>query len=132
MDSETFPTIVHHGNNIKRLRDILGIKQETMAQQLGLTQQAVSKLEQREQIDDETLKKIASVLHISVDAIKNFNDEATVTFITNTFNNQNSSDITNYGSMCTINPIEKIIELYERLLKTEQEKAALLEKIVKD
>ncbi len=86
----------------------------------------------QEQIDDETLQKVADVLHIPTDAIKNFNDEATVTFITNTFNNQNSSDVTNYGSMCTINPIEKIVELYERLLKIEQEKSALLGQCRKD
>ena len=119
--------VIHHGNNIRRLRDILGVKQEIIASELGWNQQTVSRLEQKEQIDDETLQKVAGILHISVDAIKNFNDEATVTFITNTFNNQNATDITNYGSMCTINPIEKIIELYERLLKTEQEKIAQLE-----
>ena len=131
MDIATKPRI-HHGNNIKRLRDILGIKQDIIASELGLTQQTVSKLEQKEQIDDETLQKVAGILHIPIDAIKNFNDEATVTFITNTFNNQNATDITNYGSMCTVNPLEKIIELYERLLKTEQEKVSLLEECRKD
>jgi len=40
----------------------------------------------------------------------------------------NNHDIvtSNFSYMCPINPIEKIIELYERLLKTEQEKVALL------
>ena len=132
MNVDTKHRRIHHGNNIKRLRDILGVKQEIIASELGWTQQFVSKLEQKEQIDDETLQKVADVLHIPTDAIKNFNDEATVTFITNTFNNQNSSDVTNYGSMCTINPIEKIVELYERLLKIEQEKSALLGQCRKD
>ena len=116
----------HHGNSIKRLRDILGIKQEVIASELGWTQQTVSKLEQKEQIDDETLQKVADVMHIPIDAIKNFNDEATVTFISNTFNDHNSSAITNFGNSCAINPVEKIIELYERLLKTEQEKLSML------
>ena len=118
--------VIHHGNNIRRLRDILGVKQEIIASELGWNQQTVSRLEQKEQIDDETLQKVAGILHIPVDAIKNFNDDATVTFITNTFNNHDIVT-SNFSYMSTINPIEKIIELYERLLKTEQEKIAQLE-----
>jgi len=133
METNIVPRRIHHGNNIKRLRDILGIKQEIIAQELGWTQQGISKLEQKELIDDETLKKIADILHIPIDAIKNFNDEATVTFIANTFNNHDAA-VSNFGYSYNFtynfNPIEKIVELYERLLKTEQEKVALLEKRV--
>ena len=131
MNVDTKHRRIHHGNNIKRLRDILGVKQEIIASELGWTQQFVSKLEQKEQIDDETLQKVADVLHIPTDAIKNFNDEATVTFITNTFNNHDIVT-SNFTCMSTINPIEKIVELYERLLKTEQEKVFLLEGRLKD
>ena len=130
MDTSNISRRAHHGNNIKRLRDILGIKQEIIAQELGWTQQTVSKLEQKEIIDDEILQKVASILHIPADAIKNFNDEATVTFIANTFNNHDTAT-SNFGYSYNFNPIEKIIDLYERLLKTEQEKAVLLEKRVK-
>ena len=45
----------------------------------------------------------------------------------NTFNDSPSSASYNY----TFNPVEKITELYERLLKTEQEKNAWLEKLLK-
>ena len=34
----------HQGRNIKRIREILGIKQDVLAVDLGLTQQAVSLL----------------------------------------------------------------------------------------
>ncbi len=125
MNVDTKYRRIHHGNSIKRLRDILGIKQEVIASELGWTQQTVSKLEQKEQIDDETLQKVADVMHIPTDAIKNFNDDATVTFITNTFNNHDYVT-SNFTCMSTINPVEKIIELYERLLKTEQEKLSML------
>ncbi len=57
---------VHQGKNIKRFRDILGVKQETLAEKLEMTQQAFSKLEQKEQIDEKTLKKVAEILHIPV------------------------------------------------------------------
>ena len=77
MNTDTASPKVHHGRNVKRLREILGVKQEVLADKLELSQQTVSKLENKELIDDETLGKIASALHIPVETIKNFNDEAT-------------------------------------------------------
>ena len=46
-DSKT----VHEGKNIKRIREILGIKQDALAIELGLSQQAISQLEQKETLD---------------------------------------------------------------------------------
>ena len=121
---------VHHGRNIKRLRDILGVKQEAIATELDITQQSVSKLETKELIEDELLDKIAAILHVPVDAIKNFNEEATVNFIANTFQ-EGSIGNTNYGTnniQCSFNPIDKIVELYDQIVKTEREKSELLER----
>jgi transcriptional regulator with XRE-family HTH domain len=129
MDIDTLPRPkVHHGRNIKRLRDILGVKQETIAIELDLTQQAISKLEAKEVIDDETLNKVAGILKVPVEAIKNFNDESTFSFIANTFNSHDTS-IGGLAYQCTFNPIDKIIELfeenkklYERMLEMERNK----------
>ena len=38
---------VHQGRNIKRFRDILGVKQETLADKMEMTQQSFYKLEQK-------------------------------------------------------------------------------------
>ena len=120
METETLERPkIHHGRNIKRLRDILGVKQEQIAFELNLTQQAVSKLEQKDVIDDETLVKVAKVLKVPVEAIKNFDDEATISFVANTFND---STAVGYNYYCTFNPIDKIVELYERMLEMEREK----------
>jgi transcriptional regulator with XRE-family HTH domain len=54
-DSMTTP---HHGRNVKRIREILGIKQEALAMDLGISQQAISSLEQREALDKDLLEKI--------------------------------------------------------------------------
>ena len=59
-----------------------------------------------------------------MEAIKNFNDEATFNNVANSF--QDNSYLINYQ----FNPIEKIIELYDVLLKSEKEKIALLEKLL--
>ena len=121
---ETTPYTVQHGRNVRRLREILNVKQETVAAELNISQQAMSKIEQKEKIEDETLEKISKVLGVPANAIKGFNDEAVIHVIANTFNDSSSS----IGYSYTFNSIEKITELYERLLKLEQEKYALLEK----
>jgi len=49
---------IHEGRNVKRIREMLGIKQDALAMELGLSQQAVSSLEQKEALDKEVLKKL--------------------------------------------------------------------------
>lgn len=131
MDADTvIMPRVHQGRNIKRFRDILGVKQETLAAKLEMTQQAFSKLEQKEQIDEKTLSKIAEALQIPVEAIKNMTDEAAFNIIGNTFQNDSSAYV--YQYKCNFNPIDKVVELYERMLKTEQEKVSLLQEALRD
>ena len=42
---------IHHGKNIKKVREIIGMKQETLAIKLDMTQQAISQLEQKEIVE---------------------------------------------------------------------------------
>lgn len=49
---------IHLGHNVKRIREILGIKQDTLATQLGLSQQAISSLEQKETLGLPMLNKV--------------------------------------------------------------------------
>lgn len=121
---------VHQGRNIKRFRDILGVKQEALAAELDMTQQAFSNLEQKEQIDEKTLNKVAAVLQIPVEALKNMTDEAAVNIVANTFNSHDTSTSISYYPI--FNPIDKVVELYERMLKAEQEKVSLLQEAFRD
>ncbi|MBS9461003.1 helix-turn-helix transcriptional regulator [Flagellimonas sp. 389] len=115
----------HIGRKIGRIRELRGMKQETLAEELGISQQAVSNIENSEKVDDAKLEEIASVLGVTKEGIENFSEEAVFNIINNTFKD-NSSNNNNY--LCTINPIEKIIELYERLVQAEKQKVASLEK----
>jgi transcriptional regulator with XRE-family HTH domain len=117
------PLNQHIGRKISRIRELRGIKQEAFATELGVSQQTVSRIEQSEEIEADVLEKIATILGITPGAIKNFNEEAVFNIISNTFQD-NSSNNNNY--LCTINPLEKVIELYERLLQSEREKIELL------
>lgn len=114
---------IHIGRKISKLRELKGIKQEALAAELGISQQAVSKIEQSAEIEDEALDKIAKVLGLTPEAIKAFSEDAVFNIIANTFTD-NSQNNNNY--LCTINPLEKIVELYERLLTSEREKVELL------
>ena len=75
-------------------------------------------------MDAPILVNVAKSLKVPMEAIKNFNDEATFNNVANSF--QDNSYLINYQ----FNPIEKIIELYDVLLKSEKEKIALLEKLL--
>jgi len=121
------PKPIHEGRNVKCIREILGIKQDTLAMDLGLSQQSISQLEQKETIDKDLLEKVAKSLGVSPEAIKNFNEQAAINNINNTYEN---SSVTMFSYQ--FNLIEKIVDLYEALLKAEREKCALLEKLLQE
>lgn len=124
----------HIGRKISRIRELRGIKQEALAHELGVSQQTVSRIEASETVEEEILTKIAGVLGVNPEAIKNFNEEAAINY----FNNFNDSSSSTFNNLCTFNPLDKLMEmveenrkLYERLLKSEQDKTELLERFMK-
>ena len=132
METSTKPSNTHIGRKISRIRELRGIKQETLASELGVSQQTVSKMEQSEVLEDDVLEKIAKILGVTTDAIKNFSEEAVVNYF-NTFNQTVSSSNFGHNNTCTFNPLDKLMELveenkklYERLLQAEKEKNELL------
>ena len=126
---------VNHGRNVKRFREMFGIKQEALAYELGddWNQKKISLLEQKEVIEDPLLEQIARVLKLPAEAIKTFDDEVAINIISNTFHD----NAVNMNYQCTLNPIEKIVQLheekialYERMLKEKDEMMGRLEKIL--
>lgn len=125
-------TSTHIGRKICRIRELRGMKQEHMASELGVSQQAVSKMEQSAHLEDEVLEKVARILGVPAAGIKEFSEEAVFNIISNTFHNSSSDSSTLITSSLnyqpTFNTVEKIVELYERLLASEREKIELLRK----
>ncbi|WP_394776075.1 helix-turn-helix domain-containing protein [Flavobacterium sp.] len=120
----------HIGRKISRIRELRDMKQEALAQALGTNQQAISAIENSETIDDEKLIEIAKVLGVTVEAIKNFSEEAIFNIIGNTINNHdNASMNSNVQYQPTFNPLDKVVELYERLVQVEKDKIEYLEKL---
>lgn len=120
----TEPKISHEGRNVKRIREIMGIKQDRLASELGLSQQTISQLEQKEKIDPQTLERIADALNVPIETIKNFDEEKAI------YNIQNNYDSSTSNVNYQFNSIDKIVELYEALIKSEREKVALLESVM--
>ena len=123
---------VHEGKNVKRIREILGIKQEALALDLGISQQAISSIEQKEALDKDLLEKVAKALKVSPEAISNFNEEAAINVISTTFTSHDNSTSIAYQSTLNFNPVDKLVELYEALLKSEREKIVFLEKMLRE
>lgn len=121
----------HIGRNISRIRELRGMKQEALAIAIGVSQQSVSNIEASETIDEEKLQAIAEVLGVSAEAIKNYSDETVLNNIQNNYDGSviNSGPTVNHN--CTFNPLDKVVELYERLVQAEKDKVEYLEKLLK-
>lgn len=130
---------IHEGRNVKRFREMLGIKQEALAYELGddWNQKKISLLEQKESIETALLQEIADVLKIPVEAIRNFDEDQAITFISNTFNDQSNGY--NFHPTFHFNPIEKWLEameenkkLYERMLKEKDDMIMTLQAVLEN
>ena len=120
----------HIGRKISRIRELRGMKQEALAAELGMSQQSVSHLEQSETIEDEKLEKVAKALGVTKEGIENFSEES----IFHNINNFNDNSVNNgplNNFYCTFNPLDKVVELYEKLVEAEKEKVRYLEELLK-
>ncbi|MEN2487573.1 helix-turn-helix transcriptional regulator [Flavobacterium sp. B11] len=126
----------HIGRKISRIRELRDMKQEALAQALGISQQTISTIENSETIEEDRLAEIAKALGVTVEAIKNFSEDGMINYF-NTFNDAVSGNNFNHYNTCTFNPLDKLMEaveenkkLYERLLQAEKDKIEYLEKLL--
>jgi transcriptional regulator with XRE-family HTH domain len=129
---------IHQGRNVKRFREMLGVKQEALAFDLGndWNQKKISMLEQKDIIEEDMLRQISKALKIPVEAFQNFDEEQAINIISNTFDNGAFLN-TGHSATFNVNPIEKLIQiheekiaLYERMLKEKDEMMQRLEKLI--
>jgi transcriptional regulator with XRE-family HTH domain len=125
---------IHEGRNVKRFREMLGMKQEALAFALGedWTQKKVSLVEAKETVELPLLERISEVLKIPVDAFKNFDEEQAVAIISNTFNTHDySNGVINYSTI-NINPVEQWLASLEEVKRLNAEKMELYERMLRD
>ncbi len=130
---------IHEGRNVKRFREMLSIKQDALAFELGedWNQQRISLLEQKETVDPALLKQISEVMKIPVEAFQNFDEEQAINIIANTFDNGAMLNAVNNNPTFNVNPLAEIkqlheekMALYERMLKEKDEMIARLELLI--
>lgn len=91
---------ISYRRKISRIRELKDMKQEALAQALGTHQQAISAIENSENIDEEKLKEVAKVLGVTVEAIKNFSEE----------------NVINYLMLFTIMTLVIVMELFNQII----------------
>jgi transcriptional regulator with XRE-family HTH domain len=130
---------LHIGRKISRVRELeKRWKQDTLAKELGITQQAVSKIEQSESLEEATLERVAKALGVTVDFIKNYTDPVINNIQNNYEGSRTESNVKNQN--CIINDsvdkwleaLEEIKRLNAALLKEKDEKIALLQQLLED
>lgn len=126
METKDYTNMLHLGRKIERVRRLRGMTQTELGEALGITKQAVSKMEQTEQFDNERLKVIAEALGVTEDGLKKFNEETVLYNTINFYENcgVSSASINAHSEIDTLNnfPIEQAIEMFEKLLQKEREK----------
>lgn len=129
----------HQGRNVKRFREMLGIKQEALAIRLGEDwhQKRISLLEAKDELEPELLVLVANALKVPEEIIRKFDEASAVsyfnTFVEESINNTPFAPKTAPNNECSFNPLDKLIAvldenkmLYERLLASEREKVEIL------
>ena len=123
----------NHGPNVKRWREWRGMKQDVLAEQIGISQSTLSAYEKRDQLEPEILEKFSAALDIPVEAITELNNGTAINIFSGPWHDNS------IGLNQVFNPIEKIVELYEektalyeRILKERDSIIELLQDIVKD
>ncbi|MGQ3013492.1 MAG: XRE family transcriptional regulator [Flavobacteriales bacterium] len=136
---------IHEGRNVKRFREMLGMKQDALAWELGedWNQKKVSLMEAREQVDEELLSRVADILKIPIEAFKTFDEEQMITIISNTITNSSLEDHTvfgvNHNHQPTFNPLDKLMEAFEEVkrlnaevISAKEEQIKLLERMLSE
>ena len=118
---------MHIGHNIKRIREIQGIKQETFGQlcRNRYSQQRISDFENMVALDEPLLEELATALGVTPDFVKSFKDENVIYNIQNNSNTFNDNAIDQSHSQHT-QPIfnndgaDKLVALLEKFIEEDR------------
>ena len=126
MKTDDYTNAIHIGRKIERIRRLRGMTQTDLGNLLGITKQAVSKMEQTEKLEDLKLKQVATALGVTEDGLKKFTEE-NVIYYTNNFYESSNVTATNIGTISNLENInhfsmDQAVKLFEELLKIEREK----------
>lgn len=114
---------LHRGRKVERIRKLRGWTQTELASRLGgISKQAVSKMEQSENISDEKLEDVAEALGVTFEGLKNFSEEKVLYNSINFYENSGVNATNISANIETVNnPLKETIEFFEGQLKMVRE-----------
>jgi transcriptional regulator with XRE-family HTH domain len=115
---------MHIGNNIKRIREIQGIKQEALGQlcKSKYSQQRISDFENMVAFDEPLLKELADALGVTPDFVKSFKDENVIYNIqhSHTFNDQSTNSSQHTQPTFNSDGSDKLLALLEKFIEEDR------------
>lgn len=109
---------LHRGRKVERVRKLRGWTQGVLADKLGVSKQAISKLEQSENIGDEKLAEIAIALGVTFEGLRDFSEDKVLYNTNNFYENCGVTATSIAANVEKIeNPLKETIEMFERQLQ---------------
>jgi len=131
---------MHIGHNIKRIREIQGIKQEAFGQlcRNRYSQQRISDFENMVALDEPLLEELAAALGVTPEFVKSFKDENVIYNIQNNSNtfNDNAVDHSTNSSQHTQPTFnndgsDKLVALLEKFIEEDRAKTQSITELSK-
>ncbi|MGK6353479.1 helix-turn-helix domain-containing protein [Parapedobacter sp. DT-150] len=119
----------HEGYNLKRIREIMGLKQEALGDLCPskFSQQRISEFESMIQIDEPILEELAAALGVTSEFVRNFKEEKVIYNIQsnrNTFkdHSKDQSSQQHYQPTITNDAADKLTSLLEKFIEEDRTK----------
>ncbi|WP_120333123.1 helix-turn-helix domain-containing protein [Sphingobacterium siyangense] len=123
---------MHIGHNIKRIREIQGIKQEAFGQlcRNRYSQQRISDFENMVALDESLLDELATALGVTPDFVKSFKDENVIYNIQNNQDTSSSNQQYNYPTIHN-DGADKLVALLEKFIEEDRIKTQSISELSK-
>lgn len=126
---------MHIGHNIKRIREIQGIKQETFGQlcRNRYSQQRISDFENMVDLDEALLEELATALGVTSEFVRSFKDENVIYNIqhSHVFNDHSSNSSQHTQPTFNNDGSDKLIALLEKFIEDDRAKTQSIAELSK-
>jgi len=126
---------MHIGHNIKRIREIQGIKQEAFGQlcRNRYSQQRISDFENMVALDEPLLEELAAALGVTPEFVKSFKDENVIYNIqhSHTFNDHSTNSSQHMQPTFNNDGSDKLVALLEKFIEEDRVKTQSIAELSK-